>query len=131
MKLAALSLSLISIAALAAGEASSFASRERRARQIEKQPQTQKYLSDGMYPNIGQAMANAMKACLADGNASTDKFTLVADVTPAGYFSEVSVRPSTDTSRCFAMAFSEFRAAPPPTCDCGPLPIVIDMTINP
>ena len=108
-----------------------FAARERLARKIEEQPETQKYLYEGMFPVIGSSTADAMKICLTSATASTDKFTLVADVLPDGRFGAVAVQPTTNTARCFAAAFRRFRAPPPPTCDCGPLPIAIDMAIKP
>ena len=114
-----------------AGETTSFSERVAIAKRIEAQKETADYFKTGMYPAIGPALASAMRDCMSRPGASTEKFTVVADVSQNGEFIHIAHEPKTNTAACLAGAMASFRAPPPPTCDCGDLPIVIDMSITP
>jgi hypothetical protein len=110
--------------------AQSFASRVARAREIEARKDSADYFNNVMYPAIGTPLATAMRKCLSHAGASTAKFTVVADVTPAGKFVNLAHQPDTDTAACLATALASLRT-PPPAGARGDLPIVIDMEIAP
>jgi hypothetical protein len=125
----------IAIGALAnealCAESDQFSERVANAKKIEAQEETQAYFKNEMYPAIGPALASAMRECLSLANASTEKFTVVADISQGGEFINVAHKPKTNTATCLATAMRSFHAPPPPTCDCVSLPIVIDMAVKP
>ncbi len=114
-----------------AAEATSFAERVALAKRVEEQKATAEYFKNGMYPAIGPSLASAMQECTSRAGASTEKFTVVADVSQDGQFTHIAYEPNTNTAACFAAAMELLRAPPPPTCDSGALPIVIDMSVKP
>ena len=109
----------------------SFEKRVALAKEIEEQNATAEYFHNGMYPAIGPSLAGAMRECMSHVGASPDKFAVVADVTQDGEFIHIAYEPNTNTAACLAAAMASFRAPAPPTCDCGPLPIVIEMSVKP
>lgn len=109
----------------------SFAKRVAFAKEVEEQKATAEYFHNGMYPAIGPSLSAAMRECMSHAGASTDKFTVVADITQNGEFIHIAYEPNTNTAACLAAAMASFRAPAPPTCDYGALPIVIDMSIKP
>lgn len=112
--------------------AATFAERVAIAKKIESQQATQDYFLKGLFPIIGPAMGGIMNECLSHPNASVEKFTLVANVAESGQLIDIEVEPkSNNTAVCFAKAFATLTAPPPPLCDCGVLPVVIDMGVKP
>lgn len=109
----------------------SFAERVALAKNTEKQKATTQYFQNEMYPAIGPSLATAMQECMSRAGASTEKFTVVANVSQDGRFMDIAHEPSTNTATCLATAMASFRAPPPPTCDYGVLPIVINMSVKP
>lgn len=114
-----------------ADQSLSFAKRVALAKEIEEQKTTAEYFQNGMYPAIGPSLSAAMRECMSHAGASTTKFAVVADVKQNGEFIHIAYEPNTNTAACLAEAMASFRAPTPPTCDCGALPIVIEMSINP
>jgi len=114
-----------------AADGSSFSERVALAEKIEEQKATAEYFKNGMYPAIGPSLSSAMRECTSLAGASTAKFTVVADVSQDGRFTHIDYEPNTNTAACLAAAMVSFRAPPPPTCDCGELPIVINMSVKP
>lgn len=84
-----------------------------------------------MFPSIGTKMSELMKECLAKKNASVDKFTVVASVVEPGQFKEVDFEPKSNTASCFADGLVSFHLPPLKLCNCGSLPVVLDMSISP
>ena len=112
--------------------AATFAERVAIAKKIESQQETQDYFLKGLFPAIGPMMGGIMKDCLSHPDASVEKFTLVANVAESGQLIDIDVEPkSNNTAVCFAKAFATLTAPPPPLCDCGVLPIVMDMGVKP
>ncbi|MFZ3018461.1 MAG: hypothetical protein WA056_08410 [Gallionella sp.] len=112
--------------------AATFAERVAIAKKIESQQATQDYFLKGLFPVIGPAMGGIMNECLSHTDASVEKFTLVANVAESGQLVDIDVEPkSNNTAVCFAKAFATLTAPPPPLCDCGVLPVVIDMGVKP
>jgi hypothetical protein len=114
-----------------AADVSSFAERVALAKWVEEQKAASEYFQNGMYPAIGPSLASAMRECTSRVGASTQKFTVVANVSQDGQFTDIAHEPNTNTAACVAAAMASFRAPPPPTCDLGALPIVIDMSVTP
>lgn len=108
-----------------------FAERHHLAKLAEEQEPTRSYLNDKMFPAVGPAAATAMRGCLTPAGASTEPFTVLADLSKDGNFTRIAYEPKTDTAACFAAAMPSFHAPPPPTQDGRPLPISIDMKIVP
>jgi hypothetical protein len=112
--------------------ATTFAERVAIAKKIESQQATQDYFLKGLYPVIGPVLGGIMKECLSHPDASLEKFTVVANVAESGQLTDIDVEPkSNNTGGCFAKAFATLTAPPPPLCDCGVLPLVIDMGVEP
>jgi len=114
-----------------AADGTSFDERVALAIKIEEQKATSEYFKNGMYPAIGPSLASAMRECTSRAGASTAKFTVVADVSQDGLFTHIAYEPNTNTAACLAAAMASFSAPAPPTCDCGELPIVINMSVKP
>ncbi len=114
-----------------AADAPAFAERVALAKKLEEQNATAEYFQNGMYPAIGPSLASAMRDCTSRAGASTEKFTVVADVSQDGQFTHIAYEPNTNTAACFAAAMELLRAPPPPTCDSSALPIVIEMSVKP
>lgn len=124
-------LSLFAVHA-AAADSQTFAERVALAKKVEEQSATAEYFQNGMYPAIGSELASAMRECMSHAGASTAKFSVVADISQDGKFTQIAHEPNTNTAACLAAAMTSFRAPPPPTCDCGAaLPIVIEMSVAP
>lgn len=116
----------------AAADGQTFSERVALAKQVEEQSATTEYFRNGMYPAIGAALASAMRECMSRAGASTEKFSVVADISLDGKFTHIAHEPNTNTATCLAAAMASFRAPPPPMCDCGAaFPIVIDMSVTP
>jgi hypothetical protein len=123
--IAFLSISNLSIAA-------TFAERVAIAKEIESQKEASEYFFGAFFPSVGPSMGGIMKMCLSRGGASQEKFTLVANVALSGEIIDIDFEPKANNSAaCFAREFSTLKAPPPPLCDCGALPFVINMDVKP
>jgi hypothetical protein len=112
--------------------AATFAERVAIAKEIESQKEASEYFFGAFFPSLGPSMGGIMKMCLSRERANLEKFTLVANVAQSGEIINVDFEPkSNNTAACFASEFSTLKAPPPPLCDCGLLPLVIDMGVNP
>lgn len=112
--------------------AATFADRVAIAKEIESQKEASDYFFGSFFPAIAPPMGGIMKMCLARDNANQEKFTLVANVTLSGELIDIDFEPkSNNTGACFASEFATLKAPPPPLCDCGVLPVVIDMAVKP
>lgn len=109
----------------------SFSERVALAKKAEKQKEIGNYLYKEMFPAIGTNMSELMKSCLAKANASVDKFTIVADVKEPGRFNEVDYQPKTNTASCFAAGLASLQLPNTKLCQCGSIPVVLDMIITP
>ncbi|MCE9633329.1 MAG: hypothetical protein K8Q92_04005 [Methylophilales bacterium] len=109
----------------------SFAERVALAKRAEKQKDIGDYLYKEMFPAIGTYIANLMKSCLAKSNASVDKFTIVADVKEPGQFNAIDYQPRTNTASCFSEGLASLNLPDTKLCQCGSIPIVLDMSISP
>ncbi len=108
-----------------------FNQRVERARQAEHQEVLYNYLHKNFYAdaNFGPVAAK-LQDCIKLPGASTDHFTLVADITKQGKVANIEVSPRTNTAECFAGALSKMKKLPPPpTSGNDSLPIFIEMTI--
>ena len=109
-----------------------FAERVAIAKEIESQKSASEYFFGTFFPTVGPSIGGIMKFCLALDGASLENFTLVANVALSGELIDVDFEPkSNSTGACFAREFSTLKAPPPPLCDCGVLPVVIDMAVKP
>jgi len=123
--IALLSFSNLSVAA-------TFAERVAIAKEIESQKEASDYFFGIFFPSIGPSMGGIMKMCLSRDGANKEKFTLVANVALSGGIINVDFEPkSNNTAACFAGEFSTLKAPPPPLCDCGVLPLVINIGVAP
>ena len=123
--IALLSFSNLSVAA-------TFAERVALAREVESQKDASDYFFGAFFPFIGPSIGGIMKMCLSRDGANQEKFTLVSNVALNGEIINVDFEPkSNNTAACFAGEFSTLKAPPPPLCDCGVLPLVIDMGVKP
>jgi len=113
------------------GKLLSFSERVALAKRAEQQKEIGNYLYKEMFPSIGTNMSELMKGCLAKANASVDKFTLVANVKEPGRFSEIDYQPKTNTASCFANGLASLHLPNTKLCQCGSIPVVLDMTITP
>jgi hypothetical protein len=112
--------------------AATFAERVAIAKEIESQKEASDYFFASFFPAIGPSMGGIMKMCLSRDGANKEKFTLVANVASSGGIVNVDFEPkSNNTAACFAGEFSTLKAPAPPLCDCGVLPLVIDMGVKP
>jgi hypothetical protein len=112
--------------------AATFAERVAIAKEIESQKAASEYFFGAFFPTIGPSMGGIMKMCLARDGASLEKFTLVANVAMSGDLIDVDFEPkSNNTGACFAKEFATLKVLPPPLCDSGVLPVVIDMAVQP
>jgi hypothetical protein len=114
-----------------AADAPSFAKRVALAKEVEEQKAAAEYFQNRMYPAIGPSLASAMLECVSRVGASTEKFTVIANVSQDGQLTDIAHEPNTNTAACLTAAMASFRLPPPPTCDYGALPIVIDMSVEP
>ncbi|TPQ24842.1 hypothetical protein [Methylomonas koyamae] len=108
----------------------SFDERVALAKRIEANPSAKQYFNETFYPAIG-ALGPEMQECLKQPKASTERFSLVADIDLAGRFINVDYQPKTATAGCFSWAVRGLTIKAPPTCDWVSLPIVIEMNVNP
>lgn len=123
-------IALLSFATLST--AATFAERVAIAKEIESQKEASDYFFKSFFPAIGPSMGGIMKMCLSRDGASQEKFALVANVALSGEIINVDFEPkSNNTAACFAGEFSSLKAPPPPLCDCGVLPLVINMGVKP
>ena len=112
--------------------AATFAERVAVAKEIESQKEASDYFLKNFFPSVGPSMGGIMKVCLSRDGSSQEKFSLVANVALDGQIINVDFEPkSNNTAACFAGEFSTLKAPPPPLCDCGVLPLVIDMAVKP
>ena len=110
---------------------SPFSKRLESARRAEVEQSTKDYLDRHMFPAMSSSMSGAMKTCLDKPNASTEKFVLVAEITPQGTTANVDYMPPTNTAECFATAFRTLRIAPPPeVIGSSTLPVFFEMTLT-
>lgn len=109
----------------------SFSERVTLAKRAEQQNEIGNYLYKEMFPAISSNMSELMKSCLAKPNASVDKFTVVADVNEPGQFNQIDYQPRTNTASCFAEGLGSLHLPNTKLCQCGSLPVVLDMTITP
>lgn len=124
-------LSILLIVSSSSAIAATFSERVATAKDVELQEETSIYFRNNMYPAIGQELNQAMRECTSLPNANIEKFTVVADITQEGKFVNIEYEPKTNTAACLAKAMKTFHSPPPPTCDSGSLPIVINMTVAP
>jgi hypothetical protein len=113
------------------GKLPSFSERVAFAKRAEKQKEIGNYLYKEMFPAIGTNMSELLKSCLSRANASVDKFTIIADVKEPGRFNEVDYQPKTNTASCFAGGLASLNLPSTKLCQCGSIPVVIDMSITP
>ena len=112
--------------------AATFTERVAIANEIESQKEASDYFFGVFFPSVGPSMGGIMKMCLSRDGASKEKFTLVANVTLIGEIIDVDFEPkSNNTAACFAGEVATLQVPPPPLCDCGVLPLVIDMGVKP
>ena len=112
--------------------AASFAERVTIAKEIESQKEASDYFFGSFFPSVGPSLGGIMKMCLSRVGANQEKFTLVANVALSGEIINVDFEPkANNTAACFASEFSTLKAPPPPLCDCGVLPLVINMGVKP
>jgi hypothetical protein len=112
--------------------AATFAERVAIAKKVESQKEAENYFFGSFFPSIGPSMGGIMQTCLSRPNASKEKFTLVANVALDGELVDIDYEPkSNNTGECFAKEFATLRAPAPPLCDCGVLPMVINMGVKP
>jgi hypothetical protein len=111
------------------GCALDFDERSARAERLERTPVVAAYLDKGVYPLLGD-FGTTMGRCLKVAGASTDPFTLVADVAPDGRMANVEVRPAGATPECVAAWWRTLRASRPPKLH-GGLVIVEKVKIAP
>ena len=124
------SIQLVGNAATCNGKLPSFKSRVDFANKAEKQPEIRDYLKNKVYHEIGSQLATIMTDCLAKPKASTDKFTLVANIKNPGHFADVDYQPKSNTASCFAKGLSLLSFPDTDLCSCGAIPFVIDMSIK-
>lgn len=114
------------------GAAATFAERVAIAKEIESQKEASSYFFGSFFPALGSAMGGIMKMCLAREAASKERFTVVANVSLDGDLVDIDFEPkANNTAACFAKEVGSLKAPPPPLCDCGVLPVAIDMAIKP
>lgn len=112
--------------------AASFAERVAIAKEIESRKEASDYFFGTFFPSIGPSLGGIMKMCLSRAGSNPNKFTLVANVALSGEIINVDFEPkANNTAACFAGEFSTIKAPPPPLCDCGVLPLVINMGVKP
>lgn len=109
----------------------SFSERVAVAKKAEHQKEIGNYLYKEMFPAIGSNMSELMKSCLAKANASVDKFTIVAEVKEPGRFNAIDYQPRTNTASCFADGLASLHLPSTILCQCGSIPVVLDMAIAP
>ncbi|MDR2219660.1 MAG: hypothetical protein LBE24_03670 [Methylobacillus sp.] len=115
------------------GHAATFAERVAISKQIESQKDAKDYLYGSFFPAIGSSMNEAMKMCLNRSGASTEKFTLVANISLSGKLIDIDFEPKeNNTAACFAKEAGSWSAPPPPWLDgYDALPISMSMNIVP
>jgi hypothetical protein len=112
--------------------AATFAERVAIANKIESQKEASDYFMGSFFPTVGSSLGGIMNMCLSRDGANQEKFTLVANVASSGEIINVDFEPkSNNTAACFAGEFSTLKVPPPPLCDCGVLPLVINMGVKP
>ena len=112
--------------------AATFAERIAIAKKIESQKEASDYFFGSFFPTIGSSIGGIMQMCLKRKNANKEKFSLVANVALSGELIDIDFEPkSNNTGICFAGELAKLKAPPPPLCDCGVLPVVIDMAVKP
>lgn len=115
----------------AAAQPETFEERRHLARILEDSEPARSYIYNKMFPAIGSTMADAMRDCLNSSEASSEAFSVVADVSQDGRFTHVAYEPRSNTATCFATAMSSFQVPSPPSGGETPFPIVFVMKIKP
>ena len=114
------------------GAAATFAERLKLAEKIEVQKEASEYFRRHFFPALGPSMGGIMKMCLDREGASKEKFTLIANVSSNGDLIDIDFEPKgNNTAACFAQEVGSLKAPPPPLCECGALPVVINMEVKP
>ncbi len=109
----------------------SFAERVALANRAEQRKEIGTYLYKEMFPAIGANISALMKGCLAKPNASVEKFAIVADVMEPGRFNGIDYQPRTNTAGCFAEGLASLHLPNTKLCQCGAIPVELDMSITP
>ncbi|MCQ8130753.1 hypothetical protein, partial [Methylomonas rivi] len=107
----------------------SFEQRVRQGRRFEQDAAAQDYTKKHVLPAMSDALSKSLTDCLAQPGASTEKFTLVADILPDGGISNVDYRPATNTAECFGHAFHGLSLAPLPN-ELSDLPVFFDLMLH-
>lgn len=107
----------------------SFEQRIRQGRRFEQDAAAQDYTKKHVLPAMSDALSKSLTDCLAQPGASTEKFTLVADILPDGGISNVDYRPATNTAECFGHAFHGLSLAPLPN-ELSGLPVFFDLMLH-
>ena len=112
--------------------AASFAERVAIAKETESQKEASGYFFGSFFPAISPSMGGIMKMCLSRSGASKKMFDLVANIALSGELIDIDYEPkSNNTGACCAKEFATLKAPPPPLCDCGVLPVTINMKVEP
>jgi len=77
----------------------------RQGRRFEQDATAHDYEKKQVLPAMNTVMSKPLTDCLTQPDASTEKFTLVADILPDGGIGNVDYQPATNTAECFGKAF--------------------------
>jgi hypothetical protein len=106
----------------------SFEERVRQARDFEQDAAARDYAGKNLYPAMATIMSASMKDCLKQPDASTEKFTLVANILRNGEIGDVDYKPATNTAQCFGESMRSLHLPSLPE-EFPTLPVFFDMKI--
>lgn len=125
------SLALVLLIAVAFGVSAeivpTFAERVSTAKTVADLREIKDYIETLLTRTTRPFVLEAVRICTNHPCASTDAFTVVADVRQDGTLSNIDHEPKTDASECFANALGRLRVPLPPLGVDGVFPIVFEI----
>jgi hypothetical protein len=92
----------------------SFDQRVWQGRRFEQDATALEYVKKNVFPAIDTVLSKSLTDCLKQPDASTEKFTLVANIMQDGGIGNVDYKPVTNTARCYGNSFRVLSLPPLP-----------------
>jgi hypothetical protein len=106
----------------------SFDQRVRQGRRFEQDATALEYVKKNVFPAINTVLSKSLTDCLKQPDASTEKFTLVANIMQDGGIGNVDYKPVTNTAQCYGDAL-RILSLPPLPNELSILPVFFDMAL--
>lgn len=106
----------------------SFDQRVQQGRRFEQDATALEYVKKNVFPAINTVLSKSLTDCLKQPDASTEKFTLVANIMQDGGIGNVDYKPATNTAQCYGNSLRMLNLPPLPN-ELSILPVFFDMTL--